>query len=86
MKLYKLKGTEIVCCKCSEIGMVLKEITGGDCFRLDKEQPYKSKPLVFYVASLTYSSVNEKAKEFEYVYQGVNELCGLSERKENSQI
>ena len=31
--------------------MELKEITVSDCFKLGKEQPYKSKPLVVYIPS-----------------------------------
>ena len=31
--------------------MELKEITVSDCFKLGKEQPYKLKPLVFYIHS-----------------------------------
>ena len=66
--------------------MELKEITVSDCFRLLKEQPYNSRPLVFYIPSpwhhkLIFLSLRKLKNSNMYIKEFMNYADYQNERK-----
>ena len=86
IKMYKLKGAEIFCCKCSETGWNLKQTSVSDCFRLGIEQPYKLTLLVIYNPSpwhhkLFFLSLRKLKNLIMYIKEFMNYADYQNERK-----